>query len=211
MSSCVYGVLVKPPPERETLQGGWHADWVRCPQASLARRSFVCRARGRELGIAMAVAKLYLARMLQRTLPAGLNGDDLGREPIEFNARGGALPDCLVNTHHYCPGDNPLKMALRSICGPACGALTVGHVDERYWRFVGLRGKFRCPRVQRERNCHAIYTDHADARICSKPKGCRDRKLDRTRRCAEAILNGPRREWSAFRARNIDGGRWCYR
>src|SRR5262249_32759330 len=96
-------------------RGGWHADWVRCPQASLARRSFVCRARGRELGIAMAVAKLYLARMLQRTLPAGLNGDDLGREPIEFNARGGALPDCLVNTHHYCPGDNPLKMALRSI------------------------------------------------------------------------------------------------
>src|SRR5262249_48893910 len=98
MSSCVYGVLVKPPPERETLQGGWHADWVRCPQAWLARRSFVWRARGRELVIAMAVAKLYLARMLQRTLPAGLNGDDLGREPIEFNARGGALPDCLVNT-----------------------------------------------------------------------------------------------------------------
>jgi hypothetical protein len=42
-----------------------------------------------------------------------LNGDDL--RAVEFSARGGALPDCSVNTHHYCPGDNPLKMALRSI------------------------------------------------------------------------------------------------
>ena len=36
-------------------------------------------------------------------------------KPIEFNAAGGALPDCSLYTHHYCPGDNPLKMALRSI------------------------------------------------------------------------------------------------
>src|SRR5262245_30595824 len=28
-----------------------------------------------------------------------LNGDDLPRDPIEFNARGGAVPDCPVNTH----------------------------------------------------------------------------------------------------------------
>src|SRR5262245_38111495 len=44
-----------------------------------------------------------------------LNGDDLRRDPIEFNARGGAVPDCPVNTHHSDPGDNPVKMALRSI------------------------------------------------------------------------------------------------
>jgi hypothetical protein len=128
-----------------------------------------------------------------------------------FNARGGALPDCPVNTHHSHPGDRPVKMAPRSILRSCVCALTVGHVDERYWRFVSLRGEFRCLRVQRERNCHAIYTDHADARICSKPKGRRDRKLDRTRRCAEAILNGPRRERSALRAGNVDGGRWRYR
>ena len=85
-----------------------------------------------------------------------------------------------------------MKMAYGQFCGPACGALTVAHVDERYWRFVSLSGELRCLRVQRERNCHAIYTDRADARICSEPKGRRDRKLDRTRRCAEAILNGPR-------------------
>jgi ATP-dependent DNA ligase len=44
-----------------------------------------------------------------------LNGDDLRRDPIEFNARGGAVPDCPVNTHHSHPGDSPLKIALRSI------------------------------------------------------------------------------------------------
>src|SRR5215471_20158399 len=53
-----------------------------------------------------------------------------------------------------------------------------------------------------------MYTDRAGAQICCEPKGRRDRKLDRTRRRAEAILNGPRREWSALRAGNIDGGRW---
>ena len=36
-----------------------------------------------------------------------LNGDDLRRDPIEFNARGGAVPDCPVNTHHSHPGDSP--------------------------------------------------------------------------------------------------------
>ena len=44
-----------------------------------------------------------------------LNGDDLPRDPIEFNARGGAVPDCPVNTHRCYPGDSPVKMALRSI------------------------------------------------------------------------------------------------
>jgi len=24
-------------------------------------------------------------------------------KPIEFNAAGGALPDCSLYTHHYCP------------------------------------------------------------------------------------------------------------
>jgi len=28
MPSCVYGVLIKSPPERETLQAGWRADWA---------------------------------------------------------------------------------------------------------------------------------------------------------------------------------------
>jgi hypothetical protein len=28
MPLCVYGVLIKSPPERETLLAGWRADWV---------------------------------------------------------------------------------------------------------------------------------------------------------------------------------------
>jgi hypothetical protein len=34
MSSCVYGVLVKPPPEGETLLTGWRADWARAEAGS---------------------------------------------------------------------------------------------------------------------------------------------------------------------------------
>src|SRR5262249_38199939 len=43
------------------------------------------------------------------------SGQKAWRNMLSFSAREGAVPDCLVNTHHYCPGDSPLKMALRSI------------------------------------------------------------------------------------------------
>jgi len=40
MSSCVYGVLVKPPPDGETLLAGWRADWARAEAGSPRMRGF---------------------------------------------------------------------------------------------------------------------------------------------------------------------------
>ena len=63
-----------------------------------------------------------------------------------------------------------LRAQYGQFCGPACGAVTVGQVGERYWSFVSSRGEFRCLLARRERNCHAVCTGRAGARVCHEPK-----------------------------------------
>jgi hypothetical protein len=112
---------------------------------------------------------------------------------------------------YQCARCRCCRALYRQFCGPACAALTVGHVGEGYWSFVTSRNEFQCLRIRREGNCHAISTDRAGTRICCEPKWRCDHESDRARRCAEVILKGWRREWSTLRAGNVDGGRWCYR